>query len=96
VVLRRQAAQFSYPLCRCLPQRRAIDTASLCASATSLDAVPLPSPTLSTENVAQVHTTVDEEEVAIAMNWQSGDSNNNGSDNSGSYENLEDELSYLL
>jgi hypothetical protein len=43
-----------------------------------------------------VHTTVDEEEVAIAMNWQSGDSNNNGSDNSGSYENLEDELGYLL
>jgi hypothetical protein len=36
-----------------------------------------------TENVAQDHTTVDEEEIAIAMNWQFGDSNNNGSDNSG-------------
>jgi hypothetical protein len=30
------------------------------------------------------------------MNWQFGDSNNNGSDNSGSYENPEDELGYLL
>jgi hypothetical protein len=48
------------------------------------------------ENVAQGHTTVDEDEVAIEMNWQFGDSNNNGSDNSGSYENPEDELGYLL
>jgi hypothetical protein len=49
-----------------------------------------------TENAAQGHTTVDEEEVAVEMNWQFGDSNNNGSDNSGSYENPEDELGYLL
>jgi hypothetical protein len=48
------------------------------------------------ENAAERHTTADEEEVAIAMNWQSDDSDNNGSDNSGSYENLEDELGYLL
>jgi hypothetical protein len=48
------------------------------------------------ENVAQGHTTVDEEEVAVEMNWQFGDSNNNGSDNSGSYENPENELGYLL
>jgi hypothetical protein len=48
------------------------------------------------KNAAQGHTTVDEEETAIVMNWQSGDSNNNGSDNSESYESLEDELSYLL
>jgi hypothetical protein len=49
-----------------------------------------------TENAAERHTTTDEEEVAIAMNWQSGDSDNNGSDNSGSYENPKDELNYLL
>jgi hypothetical protein len=30
------------------------------------------------------------------MNWQFGDSNNNGSNNSGSYENPENELDYLL
>jgi hypothetical protein len=30
------------------------------------------------------------------MNWQSDDSDNNGSDNSRSYENPEDELGYLL
>jgi hypothetical protein len=30
------------------------------------------------------------------MNWQSGDSNNNGSGNNGSYESPEDELGYLL
>jgi hypothetical protein len=48
------------------------------------------------ENVAQGHVTVDEEEVAIAMNWQSSNSNNNGSDNSGSYESPKDELRYLL
>jgi hypothetical protein len=51
---------------------------------------------LATENAAQGHTTVDEEEVAIELNWQFGDSNNNGSENSGSYENPEDELGYLL
>jgi hypothetical protein len=49
-----------------------------------------------TENTAQGHTTIDEEEVTVAMNWQSGDSNNNGSNNSGSYESPEDELGYLL
>jgi hypothetical protein len=32
----------------------------------------------------------------VAMEWQSGDSDNNGSDNSGSYESPEDELGYLL
>jgi hypothetical protein len=48
------------------------------------------------ENVTEHHSTADEEESAVAMNWQSGDSDNNGSDNSGSYENPEDELSYLL
>jgi hypothetical protein len=46
--------------------------------------------------VAQGYTTIDEEEVVVVMNWQSGDSNNNGSDNSGSYESPEDELGYLL
>jgi hypothetical protein len=48
------------------------------------------------ENVAQGHTTVDEEEAAVAMNWQSVDSNNNGSDNRGSYESPEDEFGFLL
>jgi hypothetical protein len=48
------------------------------------------------ENEAQDHTTVDEKEVVVEMNWQFGDYNNNESDNSGSYENPEDELSYLL
>jgi hypothetical protein len=51
---------------------------------------------MATENAAQGHTTVDEEEVTVVMNWQSGDSNNNGSDNSGSYESPEDELGSLL
>jgi hypothetical protein len=51
---------------------------------------------MATENAAQGHTTVDEEEVAVVMNWQSGDSNNNGFDNSGSYESPEDELGSLL
>jgi hypothetical protein len=51
---------------------------------------------MTTENVAQGHTTVDEEDVTIELNSQFGDSNNNGSENSGSYENPEDELSYLL
>jgi hypothetical protein len=48
------------------------------------------------ENAAQGHTTVDEEEVVVELNWQFGDSNNNGSKNSESYENPEDELGYLL
>jgi hypothetical protein len=48
------------------------------------------------ENTAQGRTTVDEEDVAVAMNWQSGDSNNNVSDNSRSYESPEDKLGYLL
>jgi hypothetical protein len=51
---------------------------------------------MATENVAQGHTIVDEEEVVVEIKWLFGDSNNNGSDNSGSYENPEDELSYLL
>jgi hypothetical protein len=51
---------------------------------------------MATENAAECHTTADEEEVAVAMNWQYDDSDNNGSDNSGSYENPDDELSYLL
>jgi hypothetical protein len=49
-----------------------------------------------TENAAERHTTADEEEADVAMNWQSDDSDNNGFDNSGSYENSEDELGYLL
>jgi hypothetical protein len=48
------------------------------------------------ENAAEHHTTADEEEATVAMNWQSDDSDNNGSDNSRSYENPEDELGYLL
>jgi hypothetical protein len=51
---------------------------------------------MATENTAQGHTTVDEEEVTVELNWQFGDSNNNGSKNSGSYENPEDELGFLL
>jgi hypothetical protein len=51
---------------------------------------------MATENAAVCHTTADEEEVAVAMNWQSDDSNNNGSDNSGSHENTEDELGHAL
>jgi hypothetical protein len=51
---------------------------------------------MATENVAQGHTTVDEEEVAVELNWQFSDSNNSRSKNSGSYENPEDELGYLL
>jgi hypothetical protein len=51
---------------------------------------------MTTQNAAQGHTTVDEEEIAVEMNWQFGDSNNNVSDNSGSYENPEDEIGYLL
>jgi hypothetical protein len=51
---------------------------------------------MTTENTTERHTTADEEDAAVTMNWQSGDSDNNGSDNNGSYENPEDELSYLL
>jgi hypothetical protein len=51
---------------------------------------------MATENAAQCHTTVDEEETVVAINWQSDDSNNNGCDNSGSYESPEDEINYLL
>jgi hypothetical protein len=51
---------------------------------------------MTTENAAEHHTTADEEEAIIAMNWQSGDSDNNGSNNSGSHENPEDELGHLL
>jgi hypothetical protein len=48
------------------------------------------------ENVTERHTTANEEEAAVAMNLQYGDFDNNGSDNSGSYEIPEDELDYLL
>jgi hypothetical protein len=51
---------------------------------------------MATENAAERHTTADEEVITVAMNWQSGNSDNNGSDNSRSYENPDDELSYLL
>jgi hypothetical protein len=51
---------------------------------------------MATENATERHTTANEEEVVVAMDWQSGDSDNNGSDNSGSYESPEDELGYLL
>jgi hypothetical protein len=51
---------------------------------------------MATENATERHTTANEEEPVVAMHWQSGDSNNNGSNNSGSYESPEDELSYLL
>jgi hypothetical protein len=51
---------------------------------------------MSAENAAEHHTTANKEEAIVVMNWQFGDSDNNGSDNSGSYENPEDELSYLL
>jgi hypothetical protein len=48
------------------------------------------------ENATERHTTVDEEEAASAMNWQSIYSDNNGSHNSGSHENPDDELRHLL
>jgi hypothetical protein len=51
---------------------------------------------MATENVAPGHTTVDEEEVIVELNWQFSDSNNNGSKNSRSYDKPEDELGYLL
>jgi hypothetical protein len=48
--------------------------------------------TMSTEKVAQGHTTVEEEQEAVMMNMQSG-----GSDtSSGSYESLEVEFGHLL
>jgi hypothetical protein len=46
---------------------------------------------MATENAIEREKTSNEEEAAVAINWQSGDS-----DNSGSYENPEDELGYLL
>jgi hypothetical protein len=49
-----------------------------------------------TENAAERHTNADKEEVTVAMNWQSGDSDNNRSDNNGFHENPEDELEHLL
>jgi hypothetical protein len=49
-----------------------------------------------TENATERHTTANKEEVVVAMDWQPDDSDNNGSDNSGSYESPEDELGYLL
>jgi hypothetical protein len=51
---------------------------------------------MTTKNATERGKTANEEEVAVAINWQSGDSDNNGSDNSGSYEKSEDELGYLL
>jgi hypothetical protein len=51
---------------------------------------------MATENAIEREKTSNEEEAAVAINWQSGDSDNSGSDNSGSYENPEDELGYLL
>jgi hypothetical protein len=47
---------------------------------------------MSTEKVAQGHTTVEEKEEAITMNMQSGHSD----PSSGSYESPEDEFSHLL
>jgi hypothetical protein len=51
---------------------------------------------MATKNAAERHTTAGEEEVVVAMNWQFGDFDNNGSDNNGSYESPEDELGHLL
>jgi hypothetical protein len=51
---------------------------------------------MATENATEREKTSNEEEAAVAINWQSGDSDNSGSENSGSYENPEDELGYLL
>jgi hypothetical protein len=48
------------------------------------------------ENATERHTTANEKEVVVAMDRQPGDSDNNGSDNSRSYESPEDELGYLL
>jgi hypothetical protein len=46
---------------------------------------------MATENATERHTTANEEEVVVAMNLQSDDS-----DNSRFYESPEDELGYLL
>jgi hypothetical protein len=51
---------------------------------------------MATENATERHTTANEEKVVVAMDRQPGDSDNNGSNNSGSYESPEDELDYLL
>jgi hypothetical protein len=56
---------------------------------------------MATENATERGKTANEEETTVVINWQSGDSDNNAFDNSrfdnsGSYENSEDELSYLL
>jgi hypothetical protein len=48
------------------------------------------------ENATERHTIADKEKVVVAMNWQSDDSDNNGSDNNESYEKPKDELGYLL
>jgi hypothetical protein len=48
------------------------------------------------ENVIECHTTANEEEATIALNLQSGNSDNNGSDKSRCYESPEDELGYLF
>jgi hypothetical protein len=47
---------------------------------------------MSTENVAQGHTMIEEEQEAIMMNMQSGGSGTS----SGSYESPEDEFAHLL
>jgi hypothetical protein len=47
---------------------------------------------MSTENAAQGHTTVEEEEEAIMKNLQLGDSNSS----SGSYHSSKDEFAHLL
>jgi hypothetical protein len=47
---------------------------------------------MSTENVAQGHTMIEEEQEAIMMNMQSGGSGTS----SGSYESPEDEFTHLL
>jgi hypothetical protein len=51
---------------------------------------------MAAENATERGKTANEEEDAVVIRWQSDDSDNNGSDNSGSYENPEDELGYLL
>jgi hypothetical protein len=51
---------------------------------------------MATENAIEHHTTANVEEPVVAMDCKSGDSDNNGSDNGGSYESSEDELGYLL
>jgi hypothetical protein len=51
---------------------------------------------MATENATERGKTANEEEAIVAINWQSSDSDNNGSNNNGSYDNPEDELGYLL